>query len=139
MFPAGIVLENVTVEEFLLHLKLKPDRLTVFSAMYSDLDSLLSLDRERPVPTLPGSFTGDVLREIRQRQGEPASILGWWIDLLDFAMQPARLAVALAVALVVSSLVSYSIRPAPIFSRPDLGVFSSATLNLPSGRLEHTP
>ena len=103
--------------------------------MKPNLDSLLPSYRERLVPALPGSFTVDVLREIRQRKGEAASSRSWWLDFLDLAMRPSPLAAALSVAIVVSSLVSYAARPAPVFSGPDMGVFSSRTPNLPSGLL----
>lgn len=103
--------------------------------MKPNLDSLLPLYRERLVPTLPGSFSVDVLREIRQRRRETAMSRNWWLDFLDLAMRPSPLAAALSVALVVSSLVSYAATPSPNFSGHDMDVFSSATPNLPSGLL----
>lgn len=108
--------------------------------MKPDLDSLLATYREREVPALPGSFTQDVLRDIRQRLVAPQP--SWWQDALAGFLRPSSIVAALSVALVTGAMAPYALRPSDTSLSAkglDLGVFSSGAQNVPSGLLAHLP
>ena len=105
-----------------------------------DLTELLRLQREKPIPALPGSFQQDVLREIRLRAAEHgAGWLGWLLEPFRqplFAGASLAFALLLGVALGAGSVMADESRLA---SRAlDLHVFTSRSPALPSTLLQLT-
>ena len=71
----------------------------------SSLDQLLQQRREKPAPVLPGSFSQNVWREIRQRKAarEPAASVSLWHWLLRPQIVLAALTLAIAVGVAVGA------------------------------------
>lgn len=110
--------------------------------MKPDFDSLLAQYGECPVPALPGSFSDDVLRRIRQSTHAEVRPGNWWHNFLETALRPALLVVGVSAALTVGAVFPHVMRSPDLdltVSALDLGVFSSSTQNLPSGLLDRLP
>ena len=110
--------------------------------MKKDFDALIASYRDRGVPDLPGSFAQDVLREIRMRADRPDSTTSWWRDVVAVARRPSWMAAGIGIALVAGMLAPSITSPSsatPAGPGLDLGIFSSAAKNLPSGILARIP
>lgn len=96
-------------------------------------DELFADCRLAGIPELPGSFSADVLREIRMRRAEAKKESGW-LALLVACLRPGMVAASLSIALVVGVLVPGLTRGndrSPAADGLGLDVFS--TSNMPSG------
>lgn len=101
-----------------------------------DFDELLADYRGAATPVLPGSFSANVLREIRLR-GPGAKRESGWISLLSACLRPGMVAASLSIALVVGMVVPGLTREhdhSPAADGLGLDVFS--TSNMPSGLLK---
>jgi hypothetical protein len=99
-------------------------------------DELLADYRGAAIPDLPGSFSANVLREIRLRGSEAKRESGW-ISLLSACLRPGMVAASLSIALVVGMLVPGVTRQSDNALAADglgLGVFS--TSHMPSRLLK---
>jgi hypothetical protein len=103
--------------------------------MQTELDTLLTASRDRALTKLPGTFAGDVLREIRLR-GARGREWTWWGEVSELTRRPSLLAAGIGFALVVGVLTpvvaGLGAAPGP---GSDFAIFSSGTMNLPSGLL----
>jgi hypothetical protein len=104
-----------------------------------NFDELLREYASSPVPSLPGSFIQDVLREIRLRKSSSRHDEGWLSEVYALFFRPELLAatfsIAVAVGLAYPAMMS---SPNPAIARSSLGldVFSHSTNHLPSELLE---
>lgn len=108
--------------------------------MRTDFETLLSRHRARSVPTLPGSFSGDVRRAIRLRAS--GDRLAWWEDALDVVRRPGVQFAALAAAVIIGLLApGLRSEAGPLGAPMALGmdVFSSRAASFPSGLLAIRP
>ena len=100
---------------------------------HSSLDRTLQQRREIASPELPGSFSQNVWREIRQRKAaqEPAVAVSFWHWLLRPQMVALALTVAVAVGVGVGSkrFVSSTMQTHQAL---DLQVFGDSASALPS-------
>ena len=105
----------------------------VFKMDYSSLDRLLQQRREKAAPTLPGSLSQNVWREIRQRRAsrEPSAnpALFWLWLLRPHAVLALTLAVMVGIGVGSRSPVSPA---AQAHEALDLQVFGNAAPALPS-------
>ena len=98
-----------------------------------DFDKLLLEYRRTAIPDLPGSFSSNVLREIRMRRLEASS--SNWFSTLFACLRPGMVAASLSVALVVGVLAPGLARATDNSSAAEglgLNVFSSSSSNFPS-------
>lgn len=101
-----------------------------------DFDDLLTECRQTAIPSLPGSFSSHVLRDIRLRSEEFQTESGWFFSLFVF-LRPGMMAAGLSLALAVGVLV-------PGFDRSNdnsmavdgLGLNVFSTEKMPSGLLK---
>lgn len=98
----------------------------------NELEDLLRLHREKPLPRPPGNLAQNVWREIRRRReaGE-----GWLAWLLEPICQPRVVACALALAVMTGagwSLKAASADPPKARAALELQVFSPVSPSLPS-------
>lgn len=99
-----------------------------------DFDELLAEYRQADIPALPGSFSANVLREIRLRSVAPIRDSGWlsaFIACLRPGMAAASLAVAISVGVLLPGIArgnEHSMAVAGL----GLNVFSPSASNLPS-------
>ena len=108
-----------------------------------NLDQLLALRQERPLPTLPASFQQDVWREIRYRKSELIGLRSSWVSwFLEPLLQPTMtlatltFAVLLGIGMGTSALAES--RNIQARSALNLQVFSSASPALPATLLGYT-
>lgn len=109
---------------------------------YSKLDSLLAGLAERKVPDLPGSFSQDVLREIRLRESRAKESQPWLTRLLQSWLQPKTFAMAVTAAVIFGAAMPISLQTdstTMAVKGLDLNVFSSSAPNAPSGLLVKWP
>ena len=100
-----------------------------------DLDELLAGYRQAAIPELPGSFSADVLREIRLRRAGASSEAGWF-SLLAACLRPGMIAASLSIALVVGVLVpGRDHRVVNSMAAAGLGLNVFSTSNMPSDLL----
>lgn len=108
-----------------------------------NLDQLLALRQERPLPTLPGSFQQDIWREIRHRKleaiGHRSSWFSWFLEPL---LQPATTFATLSFAVLLgigmgTSALAESRNTQARFAL-NLQVFSSTSSALPATLLGYT-
>ncbi len=99
-----------------------------------DFDELLAEYRQADIPALPGSFSANVLREIRLRSGAATRDSGW-LSALITCLRPGMAAAGLAIAISVGVLLpgiargnEHSMAVAGL----GLNVFSPSASNLPS-------
>jgi hypothetical protein len=100
-------------------------------------DLLVDLARER-IPELPGSFSQDVLREIRLRQDHTEEKDSWFGAVLHPWLWPRVFAVSLTAAVTMGLVLPLAVlgnNASMAISSLDLNVFSNFTPNLPSGLL----
>ncbi|MEI8312813.1 MAG: hypothetical protein WCH98_18850 [Verrucomicrobiota bacterium] len=98
-----------------------------------DFDELLAGYRQVAIPELPGSFSADVLREIRLRGAGRES--GWFSSLFA-CLRPGMIAASLSLALAVGAIVPGLARgngTSMAAAGLGLNVFSSSASNMPSG------
>ena len=101
-----------------------------------DFDELLAECRVAGIPSLPGAFSADVLREIRLRSSERKEESGWFSQLFA-CLRPGMVAASLGLALVVGVLVPGHIRESGESLAADgLGLHVFSTSNTPSGLLK---
>jgi hypothetical protein len=103
-----------------------------------NLDELLRNYADCPVPSLPGSFTQDVLREIRLRKTSPRPAESWLSELYTLVFRPGFLAASFSLAIMVGIAFPAMMRPtnpSAIASSLGLDVFSRSMTELPSGTL----
>ena len=101
-----------------------------------DFDELLAECRGAGTPALPGSFSADVLREIRLRSSESKAGSGWLSQLLA-CLRPGMLAASLGLALVVGIVVPGLTRESDNSLAADgLGLHVFSTSAMPSGALK---
>ena len=108
----------------------------------STLDGLLAGLAERKVPDLPGSFSQDVLREIRLRESRANESQPWLTRLLQSWLQPKTFAMAVTAAVIFGAAVPISLQTdntTMAVKGLDLNVFSSSAPNAPSGLLANWP
>ncbi len=108
----------------------------------NDFDQLIEHYAQSIAPTLPASFASDVLRETRLRQANRAERSGRFSEISSVFFHPGMLAAGLMLALSIGIALPTSLRGADRFSASEslgLHVFTSATLNLPSGLLAQMP
>ena len=108
----------------------------------SKLDGLLAGLAERKVPDLPGSFSQDVLREIRLRDSRADELQPWLTRLLQSWLQPKTFALAVTAAVIFGAAVPITLKPdstSLAVTSLDLNVFSSSAPNAPSGLLAKWP
>lgn len=105
-----------------------------------NLDDLLSEYRAQPTPSLPGSFSKDVLREIRLCQTQPQ--VHWLADFFSVCLRPTALVASLSIALAVGVSLPMMTRAPDLMLAArslDLEVFSSHTSGVPSALLSRIP
>jgi hypothetical protein len=100
-----------------------------------DIDELLREYADSPVPSLPGSFTQDVLREIRLRNADLDHGESWLSEVYALFLRPGLVAVTFSIAVAIG--VAYpammsSPNSAIAVSSLGLDVFSHSTSHLPS-------
>ena len=101
-----------------------------------NFDELLAECRVTGISALPGSFSADVLREIRLRRALLNDESGWASQLLS-CLRPGMVAVGLVVALFVGALVPGLTRGDDRSLAADrLGLNIFSTSNMPSGLLK---
>ncbi|MEI8387280.1 MAG: hypothetical protein WCG76_06740 [Verrucomicrobiota bacterium] len=101
-----------------------------------DFDELLAECRAAGIPALPGSFSTDVLREIRLRSSETKEESGWFSQLFA-CLRPGMVAASLGLALVVGVLVPGLTRESVDSLAVDgLGLHVFSTSKTPSGLLK---
>jgi hypothetical protein len=100
-----------------------------------DFDELLAECRAAGIPALPGSFSADVLREIRLRSSERKEESGWFSQLLA-CLRPGMVAAGLGLALVVGVLFPGHTRESDSRAADGLGLHVFSTSNMPSGVLK---
>jgi hypothetical protein len=109
----------------------------------SKLDDLLARLGRRDPSSLPGSFSQDVLREIRLRKSERADTLPpWRAGLIQFWLRPQSFALAVTAAVMIGAMLPLAWQTddtAQIIEGLDLNVFSSSAPNAPSGLLAKWP
>lgn len=99
-------------------------------------DELLAECRGAGIPALPGSFSADVLREIRLRRALANDEPGWFSPLLA-CLRPRMVAAGLGLALVVGALVPGLTRETDSSMVADgLGLHVFSTSAMPSGLLK---
>ena len=99
-------------------------------------DELLADYRLAGIPELPGSFSVNVLREIRLRRTAPKQDSGWLSQLLA-CLRPGMVAASLSIALVVGVLVPGLTRETgSTMAAAGLGLNVFSTSNMPSGLLK---
>lgn len=95
------------------------------------LDELLGNYAKTSAPPLPGSFSQNVLREIRLRKASQQESPGWLSEIYNGIFHPrlltASLALAIVVAIAIPSTLSSS-SPSRAATSLGLDVFSSAEL-----------
>ena len=99
-------------------------------------DELMADCRLAGIPELPGSFSANVLREIRLRRTAPEQDSGWISQLLT-CLRPGMVAASLSIALVVGVLVpglTHGSDNSMAAAGLGLNVFSAS--NMPSGLLK---
>jgi len=106
---------------------------------YRQFEDLLEEFRQCEVPSLPGSFASDVLREIRLRSAaeHEAGLLPSLLALFRPSLLAASLSVAIAVGVVLPGMVLPADQ-SPTVSSLDLNVFSAGSSYFPSGLLAKT-
>ena len=100
-----------------------------------DFDELLAGYRQVAIPELPGSFSADVLREIRLRGAGAGTESGWFFSLFA-CLRPGMIAASLSIALAVGALVPGLPRrtgSSMVAAGLGLNIFSSSASNMPSG------
>jgi hypothetical protein len=105
-----------------------------------NFDELLRKYADSPVPSLPGSFTQDVLREIRLRKESSRHAESWFSEIYTLFFRPGPLVATFSlVALVALSYPSImsSASSATAVSSLGLDVFSHSTIHLPSELLSN--
>ena len=101
-----------------------------------DFDELLVGCRAAGIPALLGSFSADVLREIRLRRTQSQEEPGWFSMLLA-CLRPGMVAASLGLALVVGVLVPGLTRESGNSLAADgLGLHVFSTSKMPSGLLK---
>ena len=99
-----------------------------------NFDELLADCRMAGIPELPGSFSANVLREIRLRSTKQDS---GWLSLLSACLRPGMVAASLSIALVVGVLVPGLTRETGSSLAADgLGLNVFSTSHMPSGLLK---
>jgi hypothetical protein len=99
-------------------------------------DELLAECRLAGIPALPGSFSANVLREIRLRGAATRQDSGW-LSLLLACLRPGMVAASLSIALVVGVLVPGLTRGTDSSMAADgLGLNVFSTSHMPSGLLK---
>ena len=99
-------------------------------------DELLEDCRGAAIPDLPGSFSANVLREIRLRGSQSKQDPGWF-SLLLACLRPGMVAASLSIALVVGVLVPELAREnVSSAAAHGLGLDVFSTSNMPSGLLK---
>lgn len=97
------------------------------------LDELLENYAKKSAPPLPGSFSQNVLREIRLRKAAQQESPGWLSEIYSWVFHPRLLTASLSLAIIVAVLIP-SIIPSPSSSQAahglGLDVFSSAGIPL---------
>ncbi len=108
----------------------------------SKLDDLLAELARRKAPDLPGSFSQDVLREIRLRGSRSNESVPWMVRLLQSWLQPRSFALAVTAAVVFGAALPITWKSdsgSQAAASLDLNVFSSSAPNAPSGLLAKWP
>ncbi len=106
-----------------------------------ELDDLLAGLAGRKAPDLPGSFGDDVLREIRLRKTSASESPPWLVGLLQSWLHPRCFALAIAAAVILGAVMPLAFTRSDTsmaIASLDLNVFSSSSLNTPSGLLAGT-
>ena len=99
-------------------------------------DELLADYRLAGPPPLPGAFSADVLREIRQCRAEAKDESGWFSQLLA-CLRPGMVAASLGLALFVGVLVPGLTRESDnSVVAEGLGLHVFSTSAMPSGTLK---
>jgi len=99
-------------------------------------DELLAECQGAGIPALPGSFSANVLREIRLRRTGAKNESGWF-SLLLACLRPGMVAASLSIALVVGVLVPGLTRGTDSSMAADgLGLNVFSTSHMPSGLLK---
>ena len=97
------------------------------------LDELLKSYAERPIPPLPGSFSQNVLREIRLQKTAQQKSAGWTAEIYQWLFRPQLLAasamIAICVGVIAPSMIS-STSSSLAATGLGLQVFSSAEINI---------
>lgn len=102
----------------------------------ADFDELLADYRLARIPGLPGSFSANVLREIRMRSTARKQDSGW-ISLLLGCLRPGMVAASLSIALVVGALApGLTSGNRRSMAADGLGLHVFSTSAMPSGLLK---
>lgn len=99
-------------------------------------DELMMKCRQAAIPALPGSFSANVLREIRQRSATDKTESGWFSLLFGFlrpGIVAASLSLALAVGLLVPGLTRNDVNS---MAADGLGLNVFSTSKMPSGLIK---
>lgn len=112
---------------------------------YCDLNKILKQLAEAPIPSLPGHFAQNVLREIRHRKVATAPD-GWFAEYFNVVFRPTFLSVCFAVTGIVGVALPITLRmtsnTADITATANnlgLYVFTASSPNLSSGLLSRLP
>ncbi len=108
------------------------------------LDKLIQELQQHPVPGLPGSFSSDVLREIRLQAATPSSLISHENSIFSLWFRPAFLAatfsITVAVALILPAVdKSHANHDSQTVASMHLKVFSPSAMNIPSTLLTSIP
>jgi len=99
-------------------------------------DDLLKSYSDSPVPALPGSFTQDVLREIRMRKRPEES---WLSEISALLFRPRLMAASLSLAILIGVLLpTMAGTSKSTLAAKSLGLEIFSDSGMPSGLLSQT-